>query len=147
MYYMTNYDSSSVTKHTTNKRVSFRSKQNMGSKKIVTAMTGTSSRHNRLLRVVMLVLIIAVAACGGAIVHTYAAQPGITPTSKFEQAIVSANQVAYDRITVNAGETLWSIATEFAPKGVSVRDYMRKIQKVNAMSSTSLQAGQSLLIP
>lgn len=51
-----------------------------------------------------------------------------------------------EEVTVHAGETLWSIAEEHAD-GRDVRDVMGDIQRINALSSTSLDPGQHLLLP
>lgn len=49
-------------------------------------------------------------------------------------------------ITVGTGETLWEIASEAAGDG-QVRDMMAQIEDLNALESTSLQAGQQLRVP
>lgn len=49
-------------------------------------------------------------------------------------------------ITVGTGDTLWEIASEAAGDG-QVRDMMAQIEDLNALESTSLQAGQQLRVP
>lgn len=54
--------------------------------------------------------------------------------------------VPLERVTVDAGETLWSIAEEHA-EGRDVREVMNDIERVNGLSSSSLEPGQELLLP
>ncbi|NPC97436.1 LysM peptidoglycan-binding domain-containing protein [Nocardioides sp. zg-DK7169] len=49
-------------------------------------------------------------------------------------------------ITVGTGQTLWDIASEVGDSG-DVRDAMRHIEKINALDSTMLVAGQRLAVP
>jgi hypothetical protein len=49
-------------------------------------------------------------------------------------------------ITVGTGDTLWDIASDVADDG-QVRDMMTRIERLNALDSTSLAAGQQLRIP
>jgi LysM repeat protein len=49
-------------------------------------------------------------------------------------------------ITVGTGETLWDIAAEAAEDG-RVREMISRIERLNALESTSLAAGQQLRIP
>jgi len=51
-----------------------------------------------------------------------------------------------EEITVQAGESLWSLAEDLAP-GVDPRDVISDIQSVNRLESGSVQAGQVLLLP
>ena len=55
--------------------------------------------------------------------------------------------VAVDTYTVGTGETLWDIAAGLTPAGHDVRDTIIDIQHLNAMSGTSLEAGQQLFVP
>lgn len=49
-------------------------------------------------------------------------------------------------IVVLPGDTLWSIATQQAPKNMDVREYIWQIEKLNNISA-SLQPGQRLVLP
>ena len=55
--------------------------------------------------------------------------------------------VAYDTHTVAQGETLWSIASDLTAPGEQVRETMNQLQDLNAMSGSSLRAGEQLVIP
>lgn len=52
----------------------------------------------------------------------------------------------FETVTVMPGDTLWAIAQSVAPS-VDPRDAIHEIQKLNALTSVSLQAGQQLAIP
>jgi hypothetical protein len=49
-------------------------------------------------------------------------------------------------VQVGSGDTLWGIASELADDG-DVRAMMQRIERLNALDSTSLQAGQRLVVP
>jgi LysM repeat protein len=49
-------------------------------------------------------------------------------------------------VTVTAGETLWQVATQIAPKA-DPRDVIADILSVNKLASTDLQPGEKLKIP
>lgn len=49
-------------------------------------------------------------------------------------------------ITVGTGDTLWDIAADAAEDG-RVREMISRIERLNALESTSLVAGQQLRVP
>lgn len=49
-------------------------------------------------------------------------------------------------VVVDEGDTLWAIASEIADPG-EVREMIYHIQKLNALSSASLERGQELAVP
>lgn len=49
-------------------------------------------------------------------------------------------------VQVGPGDTLWGIASEIAEDG-QVRTMMERIERLNALDSTTLQAGQRLVVP
>jgi len=51
-----------------------------------------------------------------------------------------------EQITVQAGESLWSLAEDLAP-GTDPRDVISDIQSVNRLDSGAIRAGQVLLLP
>ena len=64
-------------------------------------------------------------------------------------ALASGEHTAGDSfttVTVQPGDTLWSIAEEVAP-GADPRDVVDAIIRLNALPSGSLTAGQSLALP
>ncbi len=52
-----------------------------------------------------------------------------------------------DTYTVASGETLWAIAAGLTAEGGDVRDTVAAIQQLNAMSGSSLQAGEQIFVP
>lgn len=53
---------------------------------------------------------------------------------------------AFEVITVLPGETLWSLAEEFAP-GVDPRSVVDEIVRLNALPTSTLDAGQQISLP
>ena len=49
-------------------------------------------------------------------------------------------------VQVHSGDTLWGIASELADDG-DVRAMMEQIERLNALDSSVLQAGQRLVVP
>jgi LysM repeat protein len=60
----------------------------------------------------------------------------------------SASQAAGhpSKVTVEAGETLWSVASRVAPHS-DPRVEVAKIQAFNHLGTPSVEAGQQLLVP
>jgi len=48
---------------------------------------------------------------------------------------------------VKSGDTLWQIAAEHGPEGVDRRRVVAAIERINDLTSSSLQAGQVIEIP
>jgi hypothetical protein len=49
-------------------------------------------------------------------------------------------------VQVGTGDTLWEVAADLAEDG-EVRAMMEKIERLNALETTALQAGQRLVVP
>jgi len=58
----------------------------------------------------------------------------------------AGEQIPTEIVQVSPGETLWGIASEVATDG-DVRSAMDEIERLNALESTGLQAGQKLRVP
>jgi hypothetical protein len=58
----------------------------------------------------------------------------------------SGREPATEVVMVGPGETLWSIASEIADDG-KVRDMVDQIERINALDSSMLYAGQELHVP
>lgn len=58
----------------------------------------------------------------------------------------AAGTVGFETVTVMPGDTLWAIAEDVAPT-TDPRTVINEIQKLNALSTGSLQVGQQLAIP
>lgn len=59
----------------------------------------------------------------------------------------SVSSIEYSDITVAAGDTLWSIASEHAVSGISTNDLVQLIMEQNDLSSGALQPGQIISVP
>jgi LysM repeat protein len=58
----------------------------------------------------------------------------------------SAGTVEFDYVTVQAGQSLWSIAEDIAPAS-DPRDVIAEIRSLNQLSTSSVQPGQRIAIP
>ncbi|GAC1445065.1 MAG: hypothetical protein NVSMB55_23950 [Mycobacteriales bacterium] len=56
------------------------------------------------------------------------------------------NGPTVQQTTVQPGETLWSVAQRIAPRN-DPRDVIAQIQRINHLSTSSVQVGQQLLLP
>ena len=63
-----------------------------------------------------------------------------------EAATTTAPAPAVTQTTVQAGESLWTVAHRVAP-GTDPRETVQQIRQLNHLSSSGLQAGQQLLLP
>ncbi|MCU1597451.1 MAG: hypothetical protein JWQ47_1190 [Glaciihabitans sp.] len=61
-------------------------------------------------------------------------------------ATATTSSTPLQTITMPAGESLWQVATEIAPKA-DPRDFIADVVSVNQLSSTNVQPGQTLEIP
>lgn len=53
----------------------------------------------------------------------------------------------YDAIRIQDGDTLWSIANEYAPStGLSVKEYIKEIKNINHLTTDRITADQYLSI-
>jgi Tfp pilus assembly protein FimV len=50
-------------------------------------------------------------------------------------------------VMVQPGETLWDIASRITPAGDDVRETMFDIKRLNAMTTSALDAGQRIRVP
>ncbi len=58
----------------------------------------------------------------------------------------AGQQIPTEVVTVAPGDTLWEIASDIATDG-DVRSAMTQIERLNALESASLSAGQKLRVP
>ncbi|MBQ5951767.1 MAG: LysM peptidoglycan-binding domain-containing protein [Lachnospiraceae bacterium] len=53
----------------------------------------------------------------------------------------------YTSITIQSGDSLWSIAQAQDPdRVVSTRDYVNEVMRINGMTDTNIRAGQKLTV-
>ncbi|MCR4717663.1 MAG: LysM peptidoglycan-binding domain-containing protein [Lachnospiraceae bacterium] len=51
-------------------------------------------------------------------------------------------------ITIEEGDTLWSIAEEnISPEYDDINDYIKEVMRTNCLSSTDITAGRHIIIP
>jgi LysM repeat protein len=62
------------------------------------------------------------------------------------RTVVAAATESTTIVTVNPGDTLWSIANKEMP-GVEVRDAVQQIEKLNGLPSDAIAVGDHLTIP
>ncbi|QDZ13524.1 LysM peptidoglycan-binding domain-containing protein [Humibacter ginsenosidimutans] len=95
------------------------------------------TRLTRRGRVVLAVLLVLPLMIGGAMfAANSAAIAGVDGTSS----------VTFRHVTVQSGDSLWSIAERVAP-GSDPRDVVSAIVDLNGLSSSMVQAGEQLAIP
>jgi Tfp pilus assembly protein FimV len=63
-----------------------------------------------------------------------------------QAATVTETGTALQQTTVQPGDTLWSVAQRIAPDN-DPRQVVAQIRRINHLHSSSLQAGQLLLLP
>lgn len=97
------------------------------------AKAGSASRS---LKYAFVILISMLLFSGFAIVQSVASVTTPEPASVVETTVI-----------VSSGETLWAIAAEYAAEGSDIRKMVYSIMKRNNLTGSSLQAGQSLIIP
>ena len=63
-----------------------------------------------------------------------------------EAATVSDTGPSLQQVTVQPGETLWAVAQRIAPDN-DPREVIAQIRRINDLETSTLQAGQQLLLP
>lgn len=53
----------------------------------------------------------------------------------------------YETVEISLGDTLWKIASEYAPENMDVRRAVYKLQKFNNLTATDLMPGMVIRIP
>jgi LysM repeat protein len=59
----------------------------------------------------------------------------------------AADEIVNLPVTVHAGDTLWSIAANYAEDGSDVRAYVREIAALNEIKGNTIYAGHIILVP
>lgn len=65
----------------------------------------------------------------------------------FASSSEDGNRTLQNSIVVMPGDTLWKIASEHKPKGKDTRIYIEKIMTMNNLSSSAIEAGDTLNLP
>ena len=58
-----------------------------------------------------------------------------------------ASTQQYVQIKVQSGDTLWTLAREYGPSDMDVRNVIYEICRLNGITAADLQAGQYITIP
>lgn len=104
-------------------------------------------KHKKIIRIFIVAILLVIAITCGALIRAFASshvQPseGITNVSLQGELALEIN-----RVDVIKGDTLWSIANQYAPANVSVISYVHKIMKLNGLEKSNIQEGHMLLLP
>ncbi|MBR5641020.1 MAG: LysM peptidoglycan-binding domain-containing protein [Firmicutes bacterium] len=70
----------------------------------------------------------------------------LIPALGFNTASGASTQ-QYIQVRVEAGDTLWTLAQEYGPSGMDVRNVIYEICQLNGITAADLQAGQYITIP
>jgi LysM repeat protein len=103
--------------------------------KFKNARSRSGSIRFKTVRFLPLIIIAVIAFAGGAMVDTYSNQAAVN------------EQVNSVSVTVMPGDTLWSIAKNYAPEGTDIRNYIYKVKKLNGLAGSSLSVGQTIVLP
>lgn len=71
----------------------------------------------------------------------------LASVSVFISASSLDTATTYKSFIVQRGDTLWSIASEYSPEDMDIREYINEIEKVNPISNSFLAEGQELRLP
>jgi hypothetical protein len=63
-------------------------------------------------------------------------------------ACTSTNKYDFEETTheVQSGECLWTIASQYRPKGMDMWEYIEQIREVNCLESYTVYPGQTLTV-
>ncbi|MGI6177752.1 MAG: cell division suppressor protein YneA [Eubacterium sp.] len=68
--------------------------------------------------------------------------------SIFGADVVSGStEKQYVTVTVQPGDTLWTIAETYADESVDVRQYAYNIAKFNGISDSTIHVGEEIIVP
>lgn len=59
----------------------------------------------------------------------------------------SMTEQEYMEVTVQSGDTLWSIAKAYMPSSIDTRKHVYELCQLNGIAAHELKAGQMLIIP
>jgi cell division protein YceG involved in septum cleavage len=97
---------------------------------------GARRSVRKAIRLFLLLAAIAVSFLCGTLMNVYA-------FDREEQV----DQAAQHTVYVASGDTLWNIASQYKSDSQDIREYVYSIKKANHLTSSSLQAGQTLILP
>lgn len=65
----------------------------------------------------------------------------------YTASVSGYSEPSYITVTVQSGDTLWSIAQQYCDDNYDIREYIYNIKKLNNMKSSSLIANTSIIVP
>jgi hypothetical protein len=72
---------------------------------------------------------------------------GLLGIDAFGGKATAADEIIRLPVTVQAGDTLWSIAAEHAEEDSDIRAYVREIISLNDLDGNTIYAGHTILVP
>ena len=72
---------------------------------------------------------------------------GLLGNDLFADKATAANETVNIMVTAQAGDSLWSIASDHIEKGKSVRSYVYEIADLNSIDDNKIYTGQTILVP
>lgn len=67
--------------------------------------------------------------------------------SAFSKSNISNDECHVETVVVKEGDTLWSIASEYKPKGKNLSEFVYEIADNNGISDCNIVCGQTLYVP
>lgn len=58
-----------------------------------------------------------------------------------------SNETSIQQVVVTKGDTLWAIASMYAPQHIELRLYMNEVKRLNQLQTAILYEGQILKLP
>jgi LysM repeat protein len=115
----------------------------------------TLQRPNKTIRFFITLIVLTFVFSFGAFVQAYA---GNTDPTHLNNSAISSGSSNYSllastpaptakRVIVSSGDTLWDIASMNVSKGQNIRSYIANIKKLNGLTSSSINAGDVLILP
>lgn len=65
----------------------------------------------------------------------------------FSLSVNSEDRYGVKAVTVESGDTLWSIAKEHKPDGIDIGEYVYEISKSNGIGNSPICVGQTIYVP
>ncbi|MDX2375715.1 LysM peptidoglycan-binding domain-containing protein [Microbacterium sp. LRZ72] len=103
-------------------------------------LTARGRRGLAALTIVVVAALLVLGALGAQAAMASATDPAAS------SATAALGSSSFETVTVQSGESLWSIAASVAP-GADPRDVIDEIVRLNALESVVVDAGQKLAIP
>lgn len=57
-----------------------------------------------------------------------------------------ASHKYYSSIMIDKNDTLWELATKYAPEGTSTKEYVKELKSLNGLKDDTIKQGQNLFI-